>query len=532
MTRLCVAVFYMIVLGPLLPGQQVSDANDAIYHDLETWQAQGLLGELPPLRPYPVQVLSQLLERVKAGGDAGDQDRAAAYMDEMSAPLTAHARVSGQLRSDLASVYEQYSVQAELLGILRPGIAFSVMLAVIPSNGPVNSLLPVYERPVTDIVYDASVAPLGSSSLTPRIGMTGAASFGTESLYLQAGILRAGFGPIWSDSIVLSPTAPQAGQVSVILRQDYFTLTMALFDIAATNGDGSGGPKPNKYLSLHSVEIYPWDWLTFGIFESVVWGNRFELLYVLPLPTVLFYAQGLNGYGDNSFIGVSAGLKLPASVRANFVLYVDDAAFNDLIKLNFNTMFVLAAQSEVAWTPHLPWLEKLNLGYSIVTPYMYSHIDAGASAPNYQNYTNNGQNMATSLPPNSDRIELHALARPLPMIDLDVFARFIRHGNGSEGIPGGGDGTVFDDGYVAGVPTFTPSGGYVPPAGMLYTRFLTQSTIERTFQAGFRIGAQIRTSFGAFEGSIGYTFEYCWNYRLGAINRMANYGIAELKCRY
>ena len=103
-----------------------------------------------------------------------------------------------------------------------------------------NALLPEYARPSVDVIYDGSTAALGG--ITPRNSSNGSATFGSDSIYFQAGVLRASFGPFLGDSIVLSPTAPQAGQFSFVIRQDFFTYTSLLLSFAATLNDGSGGP--------------------------------------------------------------------------------------------------------------------------------------------------------------------------------------------------------------------------------------------------------------------------------------------------
>ena len=131
------------------------------------------------------------------------------------------------------------------------------------------------------------------------------------------------------------------------------------------------------------MELYPLPWLTLSIFESVVWGGRFELLYMLPF-AVHYYTQGMVGFPDNSFIGISGGIKLPHAVRVDFIAYFDDMAFNDLIKLDFNTRLKFAFQTGVSWTPNLPYLARLELNGMVVTPYTYTHADwdaAGAGLP-------------------------------------------------------------------------------------------------------------------------------------------------------
>jgi hypothetical protein len=524
-TRLLMPLLALLTVICLpLSAQLVSDIHDRLYVDLDIWQARGYIAGLPPLQPYPMQLVRTLLEQVGDSGDAEARRLATEYLKELGGLINPHIGLSGRLRTDLSGVYQEYRLMAAFQGELTPTITYSGSLGGVASSDSVDSLLPEYTRPDTDVVYDAAVAPLGSTGLIPRVSSDGEASFGTDHLYLQAGITRTSFGPFGDDSIVLSSTAPQAGRVAFTIHEDLYTYTSLFMDIAATSYDGSGGPRPDKYLSLHSLEVHPFDWLSLGMIESVVWGGRFEPLYLLPFPAVLFFAQGMTGYGDNSLLGVTAGLHLPESVRFDFMLYVDDAAFNDLIKLNLNTMLVLSAQAGVSWTPHIPFLARLSMEYTLITPYMYSHVDSNGAGLNYQNYTNNGENMATSLQPDSDRIELKALLRPLSFLELSPYIRFIRHGNGSEGIEGGGDGTIFDDGYVNGIATFTPAGGYPNPPGGLWTRFLTQDVIEKTLQAGLGVSARFATPAGQVSASLGYTFEYCWNHDLAAdSNRLASH---------
>jgi hypothetical protein len=82
--------------------------------------------------------------------------------------------------------------------------------------------------------------------------------------------------------------------------------------------------------------------------------------------------------------------------------------------------------------------------------------------------------MGPSLDPNSTRIEIDALLRPLPSVELDPFARMILHGNASAYF--GGTGTIFDPGYHA-----------VSPEPFLTFRFLSQ--FEYILDAGSVAGA-------------------------------------------
>ena len=173
-------------------------------------------------------------------------------------------------------------------------------------------------------------------------------------------------------------------------------------------------------------------------------------------------------------------------------------------------------------TPNWPWLVRLKLTNLLVTPYAYSHKTSGDLPidPNYLNYTNAGQNIGPSIQPNSDRIELSALMRPIPMLDLNIFSRFTLHGNASDG-HSSGDGTIFDDGYGSGGATFKTG-----------TRFLSQDVLEKTIQLGFDAKAWYDTPIGQIQGMLSYTFEYIMNKDLTSSNDLNNYVGFGLGFRY
>ncbi len=507
---------FLVIGVARLSAQMAADPNDRLYADLSLWQDRGLIDDLPPLRPYPIQVLKKLLTDVQAGGTEADSELAARYLSNLEGPWNFHllASAEGRLKGD--SLHKNINLSGNYQGFLLPQLTYSGSLGVVVIDGSGNEGLPDYGRTNLDFILDNAVDSFGSSGLTPRVSSLGSAAFGTENLYFQAGILRGSFGPFWGDNAVLSPLSPQSGQFSFVIRQGFLTYTNLIMDIAATDNAGST-LQPNKYLALQSVELRVLDWLTLGLFETTVWGGRFEPLYILPFPAILYYAQGLVGFPDNSFIGVSATVKFPENFKADVLVYVDDAGFNDLIRFRTDAMLVLSLQTGISWTPALPFLTRISLTNLLVTPYTYSHKPGAEEIDNlnYLNYTNAGQNIGPSLEPNSDRIEIIADLKPLSELYLDVFGRFIVHGNASDGrdIAAPADGTIFDDGYTTdGKASFKNS-----------TRFLTQSVLEKTIQAGFDLKFFHDTSVGQVQAALSYTFEYVFNKNLTSSDGMNNY---------
>ncbi len=504
--------------------QLAADPNDRLYADLSLWQDRGLINNPPPLRPYPIQVLKKLLADVQAAGTKEDRDLAAWYLSNLEGPWNFHLQASAEGRTRGGSLSKEAGFSGSYQGTLLPLLTFSGSLGGVALDGSGTEGLPKYSRSTLDFIYDGAVQSIGSSGLTPRVTSLGSATVGTDSVYFQAGVLRGSFGPFWDDSVVLSPTSPQAGQFSFVIQQGFVTYTQLLMDLSATDSTGSGSREPNKYLVMHSGEFHVLDWLTLGLFEAIVWGGRFEPLYLLPFPGIYYYAQGLVGFPDNSFIGVSASMKFPQDIKADVLLYVDDAGFNELIRLKSDPMLLLSLQTGVSWTPNLPFLTRLSLTNLLVTPYTYSHKpEEGPSvdfpdAINYLNYTNAGQSIGPSLEPNSDRIEIKADLKPLAKLYLDVFSRFIVHGNASGQ---DGNGTIFDDGYVDGKASFKNS-----------TRFLTQSVLEKTIQTGFDAKIYHDLPFGQVQAMLSYTFEYIFNKDLTSSDELNHYIGLGLGFRY
>ena len=70
--------------------QLASDPNDRMYVDLKLWEDRGILRNLPPLKPYPVQLLKKLLTEVQERGDRSDRTLADQYFAEMDGSLDFH----------------------------------------------------------------------------------------------------------------------------------------------------------------------------------------------------------------------------------------------------------------------------------------------------------------------------------------------------------------------------------------------------------------------------------------------------------
>lgn len=504
-----VVMFALLVVSLSAPvrAQVTSDPNDPLYTELEVWEAQGLLERLPAVQPYPLQSVRAFLERVAQHPAATKNDRARALflLARLDEPF--HVSLEGEARVDTAQA-EPYLLSAldfDVQGAATPWLMASGRGRARLYKADGGFALPSFRGNPEDLFVEGGDIDVGEQKLLADGMSYGSIGFGEADapLLFHMRFGRHRVGPFWRNGVVIGPQAPAAGSAEVLLQQPNFRIHLAVFELSATDDQGAGPRGTNKRLFYHSLEMYPLPWLDVGIFESVMSGGRFEFLYLLPAS--LFMSQGMSSFSDNSLLGGQLRARPLRGLELKALVYADDLDFNNMVRLNLDTKYKLAAQVGASVTPAtmfeldgLKSLRLITLDYTAVMPYMYTHINSPGGFYNYENYTHVGENFGPALEPNSDRIELRALWRPAHditgrFIDLEGRAALVRHGNASAGILPGADGSLFDSGWLDGVPTFQPP--FEDPTGQPATRFLTQRVLETTIQLG------LTARFEVFTGS-------------------------------
>jgi hypothetical protein len=137
--------------------------------------------------------------------------------------------------------------------------------------------------------------------------------------------------------------------------------------------------------------------------EIAVWPKRFELGYMLPIVSTIFYQNNIGDF-DNMAAMLNLKGQLPGVGNIWASIFWDEAFW---IR-NFNevdgTMFATQAGTEIS----LPFLafSSLKLSYTKINPYCYTHNRNynpwyGGNIAMETSYTNNGVNLGYYLPPNS-----------------------------------------------------------------------------------------------------------------------------------
>lgn len=533
MKRLHILVIILLLLCSYnLISLDLSRADDMIYRDLEYWQERGYIHHLPPLKPYSTQFVLELLESVIEKGRDRDRELANTYKEALSTKFNLNLIATAEMtmkNSDLGQSRAGASILSN--GFIADRLTYWAQLS---GSGifrhekgyyyTYKNSSPYGERIHYDFVEDSGKV----AGISLMSGFHNMLSYNNDSgLYLNTGIYNSSFGTGSDDGIVISSEALQQAHFDLLWYRDNFSFTSSFMEIVGT--DNTGGNKfTEKYLYMHSYNWFPTSWAELSFFESVMAGGRLEPLYLIPF-SYLFYSQGFVSFADNSFMGLGARAELPYDLEWNGMIYTDDLGFNDLVKFDFDTKLKLSYETGLSWSPGYKWLRSIEGSYTAVMPYMYTHAiwheskvgpDGINSAEQYNidNYTHNGENLAVSLSPNSDRVELIFLINPKEKIYLDLKGTFIRHGNasveGSQNLPDPdvndevpNDGSIFDTG--------------IDEDGELYfqhaNRFLSQDVLEKVLQLGFTLNAEI--PMPAMDDKehyrmkllLNYTHEWIWN---------------------
>lgn len=553
MKRTTLAILFLL-LGVGVFGQAAADPNAELYRYIDIWEGRGYVQNLPPFRPFPERLIISILDEVISSGDRESREAAQRfrtfYTDELSVDWELEG--TGDTNQDDHSL--KGGVGLNMNGAFTPRIHYSGGIKAWALDQPDGEVLPAGDRTTYDIVEDNAKVDVAGREIDTLLEVKTSFTLGSDSLYLQSGIMRRSFGPFHDDSIVLSGYAPQSGNYVFHYQGRRFAYSSSLFALTAPrlyeeietqeqyeeealtifSGDpaGDGGAQsslrvllatgtdkiqaPGKFLHLNAFSFYPFEGWSFSIFESVVWGPSFQPAYLVPFK-FLWQAQSISGFADNSFIGLTVEHRPVRGLRLPLIVYVDDANFNDIARLDLDTKYKLAAQTGGIWTPPEGVIEQIQADYTIVTPYMYTHDGPGiySTDPNYTNYVHRQDTLGTTLEPNSDRINLVVTLAPLDRLTVTLRGRFMRHANASEGVLDGygNDGSIYDDGreFEYGEDPFDEEVAVYEQGRLSFQeefRFMSQDNIERTYQAGVDLAYRLPFAGGNLQLEGSYLFEH------------------------
>jgi hypothetical protein len=516
--RLVFLVILYLLLIQALFSQSLINPSDSFYEDLQIWDTLGLVSNLPPLRPYPEPMVKSILKEVMESDSPFQRENARYQYDRLFGKrLLWGAEGTGVFKAGTEPPDSQIDLAILALGNfpLTDFFSISVDLNLLFTNKKQGGeVIPGG----TGYRYDTYTDTADIGPLNVIVGLNTNVAAGTEKTWLQAGVSRSSWGDFYDNGVVIGPQTDHTGNISYVIRGGNWNYTLALFMLAASKDAGNlDSPYPEKFMAMHTVSFSPLPWLDLTVYENMLYGKRFEPLYLLPISPYMI-SQQLVGVGDDNLqMGFSFKIRPGKQLSWASNFFLDDAHFNDLVRLQFDTKIRIAVQTGISWVPPNPFVRTIQLDYTIVTPYMYTHSDSSSDNINYQNYTNNGKNLGASIPPNSDRITLTGKFKlPVENLRIDTSFVFMRHANVNESLPWDvaaeyldNKGGEVSDGGIMDSPN--AGNGYFDYAHH-HLMFMEQETKQYTFQIGIKpIWELSRLPRGKLSLTAGYLFEYIYN---------------------
>ena len=253
--------------------------------------------------------------------------------------------------------------------------------------------------------------------------------WGGAQLYLEKLRSRWGYGE--SGNLVLSekaPSFPQARLVVQISRNLKFTYLLAslysdLIDPLESYRDPISGSfrsvNRSKYLASHVLEYAPVSSLNIALGESVVFSDRFQGVYLLPL---MFFrmAEHQNRDTDNAQLFAGIRYTFPGICSLYGTLFIDD--------MNSDMIFSEQNTNIIAWTLGGRFIDvglnnlDLTLEYTRLNPWVYTHEYDAAS------YTSHGYLLGHWLGQNADILSASIQYRWWRPLWLTLYAQTLRKG--------------------------------------------------------------------------------------------------------
>lgn len=416
------------------------DPSDDFYTDAYRWETKGYVRDLPDIRPFTPEVIRYILDSVMECGESREVARAEKYLAELDKQAVIYGQ--GNINTDISDDGKiiALSGNAGLEGRVElvDNLSVAYDLGLNASRGKFSKTIPVYYSSPFDTAED----PLHLLGFEVNLNMNDIVSYGNDSFYFQAGISRSSFGGFPLSSVVYDSTTSHAPHIGFGLRTDRFTYEQQLYALSASNNYGKEN-FTGKYLMLHSVKMPLNDMFTLQYYETMVYGGRLDLAYLIPAPFMV--SQAFSSFGDNLQMGITLDYKNRNGLDIAGNIYIDDLSANDLCKLKFDTKLVFAGQLITTYVPENSVCSLIYGEGLIVAPRMYAHSDvavqndgtyhySAGNDVNYQNYTHNGESIGTKVWPNSFGLRVGTQFDLTPEFSLSLGARYTCHANINESI--------------------------------------------------------------------------------------------------
>ena len=212
MKKIFIVLFSALFFINAVSAQVSVSPDDDFYKACQAWELKGLVKNLPPLRPYPLSVLNDILEDVINSSSHPDAELALEYWEKIfKKSYSVYLKTGGNLKvtqnteNNDTSTVKNVSVNAGIGGehSFSELVSLGYDLGFYGETKPFSDYCSYAENKMYDSLWDAST--IGPVELYLDWNMLAAVC--TSSLYAQAGVSRTGFGPFIDDGLALNDTS-------------------------------------------------------------------------------------------------------------------------------------------------------------------------------------------------------------------------------------------------------------------------------------------------------------------------------------
>lgn len=272
-------------------------------------------------------------------------------------------------------------------------------------------------------------------SIAGAYGLSGSlgASFWDNKLFFRIGRLSHEWGDVPAGaSLALNagarPFAAVEAEFTPFSWFGFYSMT-GILEYFNTKGIKDSA---QTFQNAYSISMFKFNYksaITLNLGEAIIWPKRFELGYVIPFISSIFYQNNIGDFDNVSmFINLKAQKNGWGQIWAS--LFWDEAYWvRNAFELD-RTMIAVQAGAEIP----LPFLlfSSLHLSYTKINPYTYTHTQI--KTPWYETlymqeaYVNNGVSLGYYLPPNTDEILVRFKTMPIPSLETALQYQLVRHG--------------------------------------------------------------------------------------------------------
>ena len=235
----------LAVLSAAVFAQVSTELTDEFYRYVERWETMRLIPEQPPLRPYPLKLVDEILNTIIESEHETEAAVAAECYERIHRrPYKIQVAGEGNVNFTKDDIKKQIVGGGHLFGdyAFPKWFTFGYRIGAVASNNTTLDSVPLY----TAQPYFFKDA-MSKKAIKAFLDMDTSFAANYEDLYLQAGVNHSSFGPLYNNSAIISPNAKHTANFAFMYKGKKISYTD--FSLAVSN---------NTSAENYSTKVREW----------------------------------------------------------------------------------------------------------------------------------------------------------------------------------------------------------------------------------------------------------------------------------